>query len=367
MKKILFIIISFIVVVLSMMFIFCKKVEFSENENRYLEKMPAFKIETLVNGKYINELQSFITDHFPFRNFFVGLKTRVDILIGKKNIDDIYLGKDNYMLTRYNAIDDNKVIEILNKFKNNKDDKNISLILIPSSISIYSEKLPKYAITDSEIDVINNIYENVNMNNIKLYDSFMNLKKSNDVFYKTDHHYTTYGAYSVYLEYCYNNNIVPLDISYFNITEFSDKFYGTLYSKTNYYDALPDSIYLFKTNTDYDVEYMDSHVVTKSLYDYDYINKKDKYSVFLSNNHSLINIVNNDIDSNKELLVIKDSYGNSFVPFISENYKKVHVVDLRYNLNSMTKYLKNNSNINDVVIIYNINTINNESGIYNLR
>ena len=103
------------------------------------------------------------------------------------------------------------------------------------------------------------------------------------------------------------------------------------------------------------------------MYDYSYLEKKDKYSVFLSNNHSLITITNNSINNNKELLVIKDSYGNSFVPFVAENYKKVHVVDLRYNLNSMTKYLEENNNIDDVIIIYNINTIDGESSIYYLR
>ena len=288
-------------------------------------------------------------------------------MVGKKDINGVYLGKDNYMLTRYNRLNPDKLINTLNKFKEKNEEKNINLILIPSSISIYADKLPKYAITDSENDIINDIYMDVDMNNISLYDNFMDLKNTTEVFYKSDHHYTTYGAYNTYLEYCNSNNIVPLSIDKFDISKVTDEFYGTLFSKTNYYDVLADSIYLFKTDTDYDVEYIDSHVKTKELYDYSYLEKKDKYSVFLSNNHSLITITNNSINNNKELLVIKDSYGNSFVPFVAENYKKVHVVDLRYNLNSMTKYLEENNNIDDVIIIYNINTIDGESSIYYLR
>ena len=112
---------------------------------------------------------------------------------------------------------------------------------------------------------------------------------------------------------------------------------------------------------------MDNGLETNTLYDEDYLKEKDKYSVFLSNNHSLIEITNNDTTSREEVLVIKDSYGNSFVPFIAEHYKKIHVVDLRYNLNSMTDYLQENDQIKDVIILYKINTINEESSIYNLR
>lgn len=367
MKKILFIIICIITLILSIIFFVSKKTEFSENENRYLATMPSLKIESIKSGDFVNELQDYITDNFPFRDAFVGLKTKVELLVGKKDINDIYIGKDGYMLTKYSSINTKKIIKTIRTFKDNNEDININLILLPSSISIYKEKLPKYAITDSETEVINQIYKSVDVKTIDVYDRLMDMKKDYNMFYKTDHHYTTYGAYGTYQEYCNNNNIDYFDQNFFKKTKVTSDFYGTLYSKTNNYDVSPDEMVLFKTNTDFSVKYMDKDIETKSLYDYKFLKEKDKYSVFLSNNHSLIQITNNNVSNNDELLVIKDSYGNSFVPFVAENYKKVHVVDLRYNLNSMSDYLSENHNIKDVIIIYNINTINKESSIYNLR
>ena len=367
MKKTLFIIISIFIIFFMTIFVFSDKKEFSENENRYLAVMPKLTLENITSGKFVSELESFITDAFPLRDFFVGIKTKTELLFGKKDINDIYLGNDSFMITKYNKIDTEKIVKTLNDFKENNIDKNISLMLVPSSISIYDDKLPKYAITDSETDVIDDIYRKVPMNNIDVYNTLKSLKEDNQVFYKTDHHWTTFGVYRAYIEYCKKNMITPISINKYDIEKITDSFYGTLYSKTNNYDTEPDAIYLYKTDTNYDVFYVNSKKHSDSLYNFDYLEKKDKYSVFLDNNHPLIEIENKDIDSIDELLVIKDSYGNSFVPFVAENYKKVHVVDLRYNLNSMTEYLKSHPNIKNVLILYNINTINDESSIYYLR
>lgn len=349
----------------SIFFLLSSKKEFSENENRYLAKMPDLTFSNIKSGRFVSELETFITDSFPLRDFLVGLKTRVEKIVGKKDINDIYLGKDDFMLTRYQKIDTSKLINLLNDFQTKNRESNINLMIVPSSISIYDDKLPSYAITDSEIDVINEIYNKVSIPSINVYNTLLKLKETDQVFYKTDHHWTTIGAYYAYLEFCKKNNITPKNINYFDIVKVND-FYGTLYSKTNNYKVSSDTISLFKTKTNFLVQYLDNKKESNTLYDDTYLNSKDKYSIFLSNNHSLLTITNLDIVNNDEILVIKDSYGNSFIPFLAEHYKKVHVVDLRYNLNSMTDYLKKN-NINNVLILYNINTINDESSIYYLR
>ena len=367
MKKILFIVISIFVFSFAFIFLFSTKKEFSENENRYLQEMPKLTFDNLKSGKFISELELFITDSFPYRDFFVGLKTNVEKLIGKKDINDIYLGEDDFMLTKYEKIDTEKLVNTLNNFKTNNKNSNISLMLIPSSITIYEDKLPSNAITDSEVEVINDVYQKVSMNNIDVLDYLVNLKEKKQVFYKTDHHWTTFGAYQAYLAFCQKNSIAPLDEESFDIIKVTDDFYGTLYSKTTNYHTSSDSIYLYQTNTHYDVYYVNKNVHVNSLYELKYLDVKDKYSLFLDNNHPLIEITNEDIDSDDEILVIKDSYGNSFTPFIAEHFYKIHIVDLRYNLNSMTDYLKNHPNIKNVLILYNINTINDESSIYYLR
>ena len=101
--------------------------------------------------------------------------------------------------------------------------------------------------------------------------------------------------------------------------------------------------------------------VTDTMYEYSYLDKKDKYSLFLDNNHPLIIITNNDIITNKEIIVIKDSYANSLIPFLVNHFKKVHVIDPRYYNLSITSYLKENPNIKDGLIIYNANGLDDSS------
>ena len=359
MKKIVFVIISTFILLFMLLFLVLPKEEFSVNENRVLESFPEFSFDALKNGEYINKLEIYINDHFAFRDFFVGLKTQVNKLLGNTLINGVYLGKDGYLLNKYEKTNQDKLIKILNNFKNNNPSKNINLIILPSSTSVYEEKLPKNAINDLERESIFKIYKSVS---IKTIDVFNTLYKN-----KNKHHYTTYGAYYTYKEYCLNNNIEAIPLGEFDIRKVSSDFKGTLYSKVNDYKIKPDIMYLFLTNTNYEVNYADLSITKNSLYNYDYLNKKDKYSTFLDNNHGLIEITNKDIENDRELLVIKDSFGNSLVPFLSEHFKKVHVVDLRYNLDSITDYLKNNPMIKDVLIIYNITSLNETSSLYYLR
>lgn len=367
MKKVIFITTSIFVLLFMSMFILMPKKEFSENENRYLEEFPTFSFSALSDGTYIGDIQTYITDHFPFRDFFVGLKTNFEKALGKKVINDVYLGLDEYKLTKYNKLKDTyTLIDKLNNFATNNEDKKISLMLVPTSITIYNEKLPNNAITDSELEVINEIYSQVKISTIDVYDALKKASNTTQVFYRTDHHWTTYGAYFAYLNYCEVNNMNPLTIDDFNIEKVSDEFYGTLYSKTNDYNVKPDDIYVFETETEYEVNY-DNITITDTFYTYDYLETKDKYSLFLDNNHALITITNLNAINDKEILILKDSFANAFIPFLAEHYHKVHVVDLRFNLNSMTTYIDENNNIDEILILYNINSLDETSSIYNIR
>ena len=274
-------------------FIILPKNTFSEQENRMLASIPKFSFESLKDGSYIEDLENYLNDHFLFRDFLMGLKTTTDKSLGKAIINNVYIGKDNYLLNKYEKIDQSELISKIQNFKNNNPNKNINLLILPSSTSVYKEKLPKQAITDSEEEAIQEIYQSVDLKTIDVYNSLVNAKKMYQIFYKTDHHYTTFGAYYTYYDYCLKNNLTPLSINDFEIKKVSDNFYGTLYSKTSNYQMPPDDMYLFLTKTNYEVVYNDINKVTNSLYDYSYLTKKDKYSVFLSNNHGLITITNN--------------------------------------------------------------------------
>ena len=132
--------------------------------------------------------------------------------------------------------------------------------------------------------------------------------------------------------------MVYFDLKKLKTKEVTDSFLGTTYSKVTNYNQKPDSIYIFKFINDLKVEYVDEQKESNSLYNFDYLNKKDKYSIFLDNNHGLIKITNEDIKEG-HLLIIKDSFANSMIPLLTNHYREIDVIDPRYYKRSISKYI----------------------------
>ena len=116
-NKILAFILSMIIMMFSLLFIFNKKIDFSENENRYLQEIPKFRLDKLIDGKYIQDIENYFTDHFPFRDWFVGIKTKSDKLLGLEEENSVYFCKNDYLIEKYNSNNDkDKFINKLNNF-----------------------------------------------------------------------------------------------------------------------------------------------------------------------------------------------------------------------------------------------------------
>ena len=367
-NEIIFLIILIFMYALGLLSVFGKKKEFSQNENRYLAKEVNFSLEDLLSGKYTNNLEIYFSDHFAFRDEFMNIKTTTERMIGKDNIGDVYFAKNGYLLQNYNAPENtDKIVSILNKFHENNSNINISLMLIPTSISINNSLLPKNAPVINQYDTIKKIYNDVDFKAIDIYGFLKEKNKDTELFYKLDHHWTSHGAYYAYAKYREINNLAFININDFDIKEVSNNFKGTLYSKVNDNSLKSDSIHIFNLpNENYRINYVKDNKVTNSLYNFDYLKKKDQYSLFLDNNHALIEIINNNLKDNSEILIIKDSYANSFIPFLANHYNKIHVIDPRYYRESITEYINENK-IKDVLFLYNINTIDEDIGILTIK
>lgn len=368
-RKFLGILLFSMILSFSLFFFFSKKETFSENENRYLEKFPEFSFSSFQDGSYRKNWETYLSDHFPFRNFFMNIKNRTDLALGKEKIGDIYYGSDGYLIQEYQSPKNtDRIIKVLNQFYADMNYANMSLMLVPTSITINSDKLPKYAPTYSQSDTIKTIYDQIKFDTVDVEETLRKGNQDYQMFYRLDHHWTSYGAYYAYLEFCKANDIVPLDITEFHIEEVSNDFKGTLYSKVIDDKLKPDKIHTFSTNhSNYEVNYVMSKKVTDSLYESSYLKKKDKYSYFLDNNHPLIVITNKDVHNGKELLVLKDSYANSMIPFLINHYEKIHVIDPRFYKLSIKEYMQENNRIKDVFILYNMNTIDNDLGILTIN
>lgn len=355
------------VLVLSVTFLLSPKQEFSENENRYLAKFPAFVWEDVKSGQYMDDLSSWLSDHFPFRNFFMGLKADTEIALGKKEINNVYIAEDDYLIEVYETpVNTERIADTFHKFyeKIDTDKIDIRLMLVPTASYICADKLPDFAPASTQMDTANIIYEKSGIPTIDCSSFLFDAADSEQLYYRTDHHWTTAGAYQGYLAYCEAKGLTPVSLEDMQTETITDEFYGTIYSKVNDYSHKADSITLYTNpNDSLTVHYTDTDEITDSLYNLDYVDKKDKYSLFLNNLHTLIDITNKSAESDRELVLIKDSYANCMVPFLAQHYKKIYVFDTRYYKEGPSSFIEEHPEVTDVLLLYNMNTLDTDSGI----
>lgn len=365
----IFLIISILILFYITIFFITPKLEFSENENRYLQKTPIFSFDSLISGEYIEDLEKYLTDHFPYRDEFMGFKTNVLKFLGQNKFNGIYLGDEGYMLEEYNILPETSSIPIdtLNTFYSNLKDANVEIMLVPTSLEIYSEYLPKYAEVTSQKDVIDFVYNALDFKGVNVYDILKEKSTQYDLYYRLDHHWTTYGAYLAYLEYIKDKDVVEVSNPDFNMV--SDEFYGTFYSKVNDYTVSPDKIYAIEQTSNFEIFDVANNKKTTSFYYNEWLDKKDKYSYFLDNNQPLLEIRNLSVteeNKGKSIAIIKDSYANCFVPIIANNFEFIYVIDPRFYRLSISEYI-NEKNIEEVLLIYNMKTIDTDTGIRNIK
>ena len=349
--------------------------EFSSSENRMLEQKPKISLSLIANGKFTKNFEKYISDQFPLRDFWIGVKSNVDKSIGKKESNGVFLGKDGYLLQDFKTPNSkilDETVKSINTFAESNKNVNTYFMMAPTSIKVYEDKLPNFASTEDELKYINIMKEKLDesVSFIPIYKT-LNSKKHEYIYYKTDHHWTTNGAYYAYKTLGKYMGFTPLKKDYFNIKDLSNNFLGSLYSRGGFRNINADTIQAFIPknieNIDYEVWYSDTNKTLNSFYNKEKLNEKDKYAVFFDSNHPLVKVktkVNGAIND-KKLLIIKDSYANCLVPFLTSHYGEIYMVDLRYydkNINDLIQ----SEGIEDALILYNANTFFEDASITNI-
>lgn len=339
---------------------YSKDKDFSETENRVLASKPKFTFERLFDGRFTKKYEKYKVDQFVGRDFFVDIKSRTDLLIGKRDNNGVYYGDDGYLLESFNPMDSSEIqstIASLNNFSTKYKDINSYIAVAPNSINILKDKLPKFApVIDQEI-YLNKLESNLN-ENIKYIDISQALKTVDDeyIFYKTDHHWTSLGAYISFLTIKDDMHLEGNN-TYYEVKMLSNDFNGTLSSKSAFRKNIYDNINAYiptEDGVEIVVNFSQSQKKTPSLYSSKQLESKDKYSVFLEGNHPILEITTT-ANTDKELLLIKDSYANAFIPFLVDYYSKIIVVDPRYYYDDLYSLVDTN-NISDILFLYNANT-----------
>lgn len=342
-----------------LMFLLTDDSEFSESENRVLQTKPEFTTYGLFNGRYTKKFETYISDQFPFRNDFVAGKTLLDKMLLKKEGNGVYFGGDGYLLQKLNIPPKANIDRGINIIISMKEKGyEVGTLLIPSSSLVYEDLLPRFTNSNNENNTLD--YMASRLGKVVNYVDLRNdLIKNKDeyLYYKTDHHLTTRGSFTVYTSYINSTGKVPNSLGDYNIENASSKFLGSLYSKVIDRSLSPDSIELYHLNnssTKYTVE-RDGKVYD-DIYFRDRLNEKDKYKVFLNDNYPYMKVSGNP-KSQEEIVIIKDSYANSIIPFLLDHYKYIHVVDPRYYNTGLDKFIES-LNCKNILYIFGLESIN---------
>lgn len=362
------------------------KKDFSENENRVLAEFPELTWESLFVGTptvdetgretkqiWTTDFETYISDHFMFRDQWVGLKSLVELAAQKKDSGGVYFAKDGYLIEQFWSYDNGRFqgnLTAAKEFSQMVQDRfgiEVKAMIVPTANDILKDKLPLFAPEVDQQELIEQMKEAL-PGFIDVTDA-LNAHKEEGVFYKTDHHWTSLGVYYAYQEFCKAMGIEQKPLSWYRSEVLSDQFLGTTYSKANLYTVQPETIMYYKNPNEYpvEVEYRAGDKVTEtsnSLIEEKYLSEKDKYSAFLNGNQAITKITTSN-KNGKKLLIIKDSYGNSFAPFAVNDYEEVHMIDLRAYRQSTLDYMEQNG-ITDVLMLYNVQNFTEDSNVYQL-
>lgn len=304
---------------------------FSETENRLLASRPEFSLQELFFGSYTSDYEKYVTDQFVGRDRWICLKTETDVLLQRKTINGVYLAAGNYLVEQhlpqeYTAEQENRKLSLLERLVNEWD---ATVMLVPTADNILMDKLPAYAPFYDETPLLERVAALAGEERYVDVYAVLREHSREEIYYHTDHHWTSLGAYYGYLAWAKTAGVEPYPYDIEGMATASDEFLGTLHSKLNL-DWPADSLQYFpETLAQTPALTYDLVKKTESYYEESYLDTKNKYGFFLDDNHALVEIETGYEDGGT-LFVLKDSYANSLLPLLAPHYQKIVVVDLRY-------------------------------------
>lgn len=338
--------------------------DFSATENRPLEQRPEICGEDILSGDFQETYENYLNDQFIARDRWVDLATGSEKLLGKKDVNGIYLGRDDYLLEKYVDADFDRelsedYIGILGEFLNGMTDQfgkeHVQCLLVPGKANALPGKLPAYAKPFAEQEIADALVDELEQPQILLdLTDVMQSHQDEYIYYRTDHHWTTLGAYYAYEAWCGQTGHETQSLTEFDRETVSDTFYGSSYNKSHQ-AVKPDCIELFHSPVEQKihVSWNDGEQEADSWYQKEALKDSDQYQVFFDGNTAKITVETENGEKGT-LLLIKDSFANCFVPFLAQNYSRIVMVDLRYSGDCIGDLMAEYPDITDVMVLYNI-------------
>ena len=351
----------------------CPDREISELENKKLQQRPAFSLSSLTRNEWTAKYGDYVKDQVAGRDTMISLQSRFEtVLFQKCENNGMLIGKNGMLFTRMFSLTSSEKnllprnIQAVENFAG-RHPGQVTFLLAPSASLIYSDQLPFFAPMLDEDAMLNDIFAQVPSAQVLDLRTLFGENRDQYLYYRTDHHWTTGGAYLAYEEFCRQQGLTPFDCDAHTAVEVPD-FYGTSYSSSRYWGAVPDVITYYQLDNPLTVWSLSADG-TKSvlsegdMYDYSKFDTYDKYAAFMRGNNGYSTI---EGDGEGSILVIKDSYANCFIPFLTVNYAKIGVVDLR-NYNLSIDDLMESEGYDQVLILYNFQSFKSDTRLPNLN
>lgn len=366
---IIFILILFLFLIIN---IIVPNKEKSVQENRMLATKPKFRLSSLISGDYDEKFEAYMDDQFVGRDMWRKLKVTVDRIGGSRLENGVYIGTNGQLLEQIEVADKNHLaanIKAIKSFSESQKKIPVRMMLVPDAANVLNHSLPALAKPEDQTQMFSMVRKDLG-DSVEWIDvsTELNKHKTEKIYYKTDHHWTTLGAFYAFQAAAPSLGIEgDLSGKYVSYAV-SDSFNGMLASKSGVNLGEKEQIDIYvptEEDTDLIVDYVDEGKRSTSLYDSSKLKEKDQYTVFLGGNSSLLDI-RTVSTSTKRLLLVKDSFANSFIPFLTPYYREIVVVDPRYYSGTIND-LMDSYRISEVLFLSSGNTFfkdNNISGVF---
>ena len=382
-----------IIAVFGVMFWVMEDNAVSDTEGRNLQQLPEFTLERLNSGEYALEINTYFSDQFPFRDKFVTVKALAELCLLKGENNGVLYGDDGMLAVKdFNAKNETGAantatdsfnedfvsaqLEKLNSFVTNIQTPT-AVVIPPRVIDIAGSSFSYPADSAEAFEKLVNSYLGDKDWFVEL-DSLFTEKHENGeyVYYKTDHHWTSLGAYYCYVEIMKSFGMDYYDLSEFNVQTVSDSFLGSTYRASGfgfYGDSDIIDIYYLKgtSESDYLTEICNPRTNElmhgfSGFYDSSYLAKSDKYSFFLSGTNVYTRVTRLDGVKREKLLIVKDSFAHSLVPFLALHFDLEIINYESDGMQNVTKLAEQYS-ADRILLVYNAENIITSGKLVNLR
>lgn len=332
---------------------------YSQREKRPLATFPTFSWEALVDGELTLDIESAVNDQFVGRSFWVDLKAATEALLGKQENNGILFGKEGTLFKKRLVLPEQALLNqrYLDEFLELVKDLPVSAVLVPGSDAIWTDRLPTGVPQLDHGALLSQWATDKGL--IDLVPAFR--ASDDDLYYRLDHHWNLNGAYLAYTVLCEEWGLTPLPLDFFAV-ESVNGFKGT-YANQGQPGASDSETLSFFDPDILDYQIGDQHYT--SLIDREALKGSDKYAAFLRGNPGLATITVREAEDPRHLIVIKDSYANSLIPFFTAHFDRITVVDLRTFNGSLQALL--NEGANQILYLQNFHQFADDLNVAKLR